>query len=68
MGIESVLADPFPNPVNLKFAIGRLAVTVVSPLEAKEPVKAVAISDKVLLWVVELMVVPVTTGFPLGRL
>jgi hypothetical protein len=32
-----------------------------------EAVKAVAISDIVLFWTVELIAVPVTTGFPLGK-
>lgn len=48
--------------------IGIFAVTGVSPLAAREPVSAAAMSDSVLFCTVLLMVVPVSTGFPAGRL
>jgi hypothetical protein len=46
----------------------RLPEAVVWPSEANEPVKALAISVSVELAHVELIVVPVTTGLPTGRL
>jgi hypothetical protein len=48
--------------------IGWFAVYVVCPSFEMLCVSAVAMSDSVLLAHVELIVVPVDTGFPAGRL
>ncbi len=55
-------------PVSLNPPIGKLALGVVTPVDDILCVNAVAMSDIVLLWVVLLIVVPVTTGFPDGKL
>ena len=47
--------------------MGMLAVTVCVPSFNKHALKAVAISELVVLVVVDEIVVPGTTGFPVGK-
>jgi hypothetical protein len=59
---ESVAAEPTPSPVNLKDAIGMLAVTVVCPSFVITVERPVARSAVKALNVVDEMTVPATTG------
>jgi hypothetical protein len=63
---ESPAVVPADKPVNLWLAIGKFAVIVCDPSFNTQVLNAVAISELVVLVVVDEIVVPVTTGFPDG--
>jgi hypothetical protein len=63
----SVETVPSATPVILLLLICNAPVIGELPSVATEPVNAVAISDRVVFAHVDVMVVPVVTGFPAGR-